>query len=292
MILNMLAPGADQARSQPTRRRLPSPTRQAGTVSKYEVLGNFSSRRFVVLLAIVVAIGSTMTAAVAYEGVQSFGSTPLSFYSAWYFGGVTSTYVVVFCAIFFGGDTISGEFQNRSGYFLAGNPVSRASIFIGKYVGALLASLLVVAAFAGVTLANGIYYFGTGAVPVQFAESLLFQLAFLISALALTLLFSSLFKSGSTSILVTAILLFFGFFILVALVGGRAHVEPTLFLTYGSDIIGSVLSPAGYPPHIVTSAAGLTTFNATIPEGLEIMAAYFAGSTTLGIILFQRKEFS
>lgn len=266
--------------------------RQAGTVSKYELLGNFASRRFFVLVAIVVAIGSTMTAAVAYEGVRSFGLTPLSFYSAWYFGGVTSTYVVVFCAIFFGGDAISGEFQNRSGYFLAGTPMARTSIFIGKYVGALLASLLVMAAFAGVTLANGIYYFGTDAVPVQFTESLLFQLAFLGSALALTFLFSSLFKSGSTSILVTAILLFFGFFILVALVGGRAHVEPTEFLTYGSDIIGNVLSPGGYPAHIVTSAAGLTTFSATIPEGLEIMGAYFVVSALLGIILFQRKEFS
>lgn len=276
----------------PAKFRLPSSIGQSGTISKYEMLGNFASRRFFVLLAIVALIGGAMTLAVAFEGVASFGSTPVAFYSAWNFGGVTSTYVVVFCAIFFGGDAISGEFQNKSGYFLAGNPVERSSIYVGKFLGALAASLIVVAVFAAITLANGAYYFGASAAPAQFTESLTFQLVFLLAALGLTFFFSSLFKSGSTSILVTAILLFFGFFILVALVGGRAHVEPSPFLTYGSDIIGNVLSPGGYPAHLVTTPTGSTTFSATIPEGLEIMGAYFAVSTALGLVLFQMKEFS
>jgi ABC-2 type transport system permease protein len=276
------------------RKLLPSRIKQAVTITKYELLNDFASRRFFVLLAIALSISVVMTLAVAFEGVSGFGSTPVAFYSAWYFGGITSTYLAVFCAIFFGGDAISGEFQNKSGYFLVGNPVSRSAIYVGKYLGALAASSMIVGLFTIVTLANGAFYFGVGsnnALPIQFTESFLFQIVFLVSALALTFFFSSLFKNSSTSILVTAILLFFGFFILVALIGGR--VEPWFLLTYGSDIIGEVLNPSGYPMHVSKSASGSTTvFNATVPEGLAIMGVYFLVTFVVGLLLFERKEFS
>jgi ABC-type transport system involved in multi-copper enzyme maturation permease subunit len=274
----------------PVRTRLPSSLRQAGTIAKYELLNSFGSRRFFVLLAIVLLISGGMTFAVAYEGVSSFGSTPVAFYSAWYLGGVTTAYTVIFCAIAFGGDAISGEFQNKSGYFLVGNPIGRPAIYAGKYLGALVASLVLFGALTAITLANGAYYFA-GKVPLQFTESFVFALVFLLTALALTFFFSSLFKNSSTSILVTSILLFFGFFILVALIGGRAHVEPWFLLTYGSDIIGNVINPAGYPAH-TSVVSGSTTYAATIPEGLAIMGAYLVASAVLGFVLFKRKEFT
>jgi ABC-2 type transport system permease protein len=273
-----------------TKHGFPTSVSQTGTIIKYELLNYFGSRRFFVLLVIAILISGLLTLVVAFEGFSSFGSTAAAFYDAWYVGGYIPTYVVIFCAIFFGGDAISGEFQNKSGYFLVAKPVRRSVIYIGKYSGALIASLAIVGVFEAVTFANGVYYFGL-IIPTQFSESLAFTLVWLVASLGLTFFFSSLFKTSTFSLLVSSMLLFFGFFIIAALSGGKAGIEPWFVLTYGSDIIGNALNPSGYPAHIITKGA-TTTFNATIPEGLAIMMVYFFVTTVAGLIVFERREFS
>jgi hypothetical protein len=72
------------------------------------------------------------------------------------------------------------------------------------------------------------------------------------------------------------------------------QIEPWFILTYGSSIIGNVMS-VPYPPHSTTLSAGpttLTMFNASIPEGLAIIAVYFVVTAVLGLLLFKRKEFN
>jgi ABC-2 type transport system permease protein len=272
------------------QKKLPASVQQVGTITKYELLNYIASRRFLVLLLIALLIDGLLTLTVAIEGVSSFGSTAPAFYNAWYVGGYVSTYVVIFCAIFFGGDAISGEFQNKSGYFLIAKPVLRSVIYVGKFSSALIASLGIVGVFSAITLANGVYYFGS-VIPTQFSESLAFTLVWLVAALGLTFFLSSLFKTSTFSILVSSMLLFFGFFIISALLSGRAGIEPWFVLTYGSDIIGNSLNPSGYPAHIVTKGA-TTSFNATTPEGLAIMAVYFIVTAIAGLIVFEKREFS
>jgi ABC-2 type transport system permease protein len=279
------------------RNKVPTSVSQVGIITKYELLNYIRSRRFFVLLTIAVAIAGVLTAVVAHYGVETFGSTSLEFYSRWW--GFSATYVIIFCAIFFGGDSISGEFQNKTGYFLVGNPLRRSSIYIGKWLAALAASLIIFGVFTAITLGNGIYYFGAD-VPYQFGESTFFCLFYFIAILGFTFFFSSLFKSSSMSILVTAILLLFGFNIISALVTNIAHEEPWFLLTYGAQIIGNVLTNP-YPQHetTVTERAGpggnivtFTSYNATILEGLAIMAIYFVVTAVLGLVLFERKEFN
>jgi ABC-type transport system involved in multi-copper enzyme maturation permease subunit len=124
-----------------------------------------------------------------------------------------------------------------------------------------------------------------------------------VAVLGFTFLFSSLFKSTSYSILVTAILFLFAFTLIQTLVAALAQIEPWFILTYGSEIIGNVLA-ATYPEHMTTisgffgggrapaGAPTFTTFNVTIPEGLAIIAVYFLATAALGLILFERKEFN
>jgi ABC-2 type transport system permease protein len=269
---------------------VPSSVQQTGIIARYEVLNYFASRRFLALLAIAILIAALLTLDVAFEGISSFGATAPAFYSGWYFAGYIPTYLVIFCVIFFGGDAISGEFQNKSGYFLVAKPIHRSAVYVGKYLGALIPSLAIIGVFTAITLANGIYHFG-GVIPTQFSESLAFSLVFLVAALSLTFFFSSMFKTSATSILVSSMLLFFGFFIMGSLLAGKAGIEPWFILTYGSDLIGNALNPSGFPAHLVTKG-GTTAFNATIPEGLAIMAAYFALTAVIGLILFEKKEFN
>lgn len=105
--------------------KLPDSISQARIITKFELLNYFRSRRFYVLLAITGAIAAILTFVVADLGYERFGLTPLEFYSSWW--GISANFVIIFCGIFFGGDAISGEFQNKTGYFLVGNPLRRSS---------------------------------------------------------------------------------------------------------------------------------------------------------------------
>jgi ABC-2 type transport system permease protein len=282
---------------------VPSSLTQIGITMKYTFLDYFRSRRFFILLAITVIISALLTVLVGYYRPQTFLGDPtletlsmrtLTFYSSWW--GRSVTFVIILGGIFFGGDAISGEFQNKTGYFGVPNPIRRSSIYIGKWLSAFISATIIFAIFAAITVGNGLYYFGAN-IPIQFGQSLLYALFYLAAVMGFTFLFSSLFKSSSMSILVTAILFLFVFSLLELLVSTLINVEPWFILTYGAGIIGNILTPSGYPNHIEHTPAGprgftITSFNAYVPEGLAIIGLYFIITAILGLVLFERKEFT
>jgi len=274
-------------------RVLPSSVSQVGTITKYELVNYFRSRRFFVLLIIGLIISGLLTALVGYYRPSSFLASPLSFYSSWWAGPMGSiTFVIVLSGIFYGGDAISGEFQNKTGYFLVANPLRRSSIYIGKWLGALIASIIMIGVFTAITIGNGIYYFGLN-IPSQLWESLLFAVLYLIAVLGFTFFFSSLFKSTSMSILVTAILFLFAFNLIQTLVERLVKIEAWFMITYGAQIITNVLTD----PYPTTTTQGFgrdafTSYAATIPEGIAILLAYFVVTAVLGLFLFERREFT
>ena len=185
-----------------TKNAVPSSLTQVAITTKYTLLDYIRSRRFYILLAITLSISALLTFTVGYYRPEEFLASDMTFYSGWW--GNTATFVVVLSAVFFGGDAISGEFQNKTGYFGVPNPIRRSSIYIGKWLSAFIASTVILGIFTGITVANGAYYFGS--VPIEFVESVLFSWFYLVAVLGFTFLFSSLFKSSSYAILVTAIL--------------------------------------------------------------------------------------
>lgn len=281
-----------------------------GIVAKYNFLNYFRARRFYAMLFIIMVISVLLTAVVAYYRPISFLGLPgepsslaiLGFYGAGW--GSFASLVVILSAAFFGGDAISGEFQNKTGYFLVPNPIRRSAIYTGKWIAALSASTIILAIFALVILANGLFYF-PGSIPWQFEQSLAFAWVFMVAALSLTFAFSSLFKSSAISILMSVILLLLVFSIVDSVAASVAGIEPWFSITYGAGIIGNILMNP-YPQHQITQSLGsafgganrsgarfeITTFNATVPEGLEILIIYFAAMALLGLWLFERKEFT
>ncbi|HTY74696.1 MAG TPA: ABC transporter permease [Candidatus Nanoarchaeia archaeon] len=270
--------------------KVPSSLTQTIIITKYTLLDYIRSRRFYILLAFTLLISVLLTAVAAYYP-SDFRPDNLGFYGNWW--GNTATFVVILSAVFFGGDAISGEFQNKTGYFGVPNPIRRSSIYVGKYLSAFIASTVILAIFAGVTVGNGVFYFGS--VPTQFVESLLFTWLYLIAALGFTFFFSSLFKNSSYSILVTAIVFLFVFNIVDLLVQRFAQIEPWFMITYGSGIIGNILT-VPYPDHITTAetlrGVTRTLYNVTVPEGLAILSIYFFVTAIIGLLLFERKEFN
>jgi ABC-2 type transport system permease protein len=274
--------------------KVPSSMTQVRITMKYTFLDYFRSRRFFILLAVTLLISALLTFIVGYYRPASFLSSDLSFYGSWW--GNSVTFVIVLSGVFFGGDAISGEFQNKTGYFGIPNPIRRSSVYVGKWLSAFIAATVILGVFTAITVGNGMYYFGLN-VPYQFGESVLFAWFYLVAVLGFTFFFSSLFKSSSMSILVTIILFLFVFSLIQTLVANLVKIEPWFMLTYGAQIVGNILT-VPYPPRISVTSFGpdsqvtLTTYNVPVPEGLAIIGLYFIVTAILGLVLFERKEFT
>ena len=282
--------------------KVPSSMAQVRISMKYTFLEYIRSRRFLIVLIITLLIAALLTIIVAWRRPAGFTVSNLGFYSSWW--GLSITFIIILTGIFFGGDAISGEFQNKTGYFGIPNPVRRSSIYIGKWLSAFLAATAIFVVYAAITIANGVYYsatitgFGSG-LPYQFGYSLLYAWFYLAAVMGVAFFFSSLFKSSSISILVTVILLLFGFSLISTLVSDFVGIEPWFVLTYGAGIIGNILQ-SPYPPAkvVITTPFGhgrtftTTTFAASVPQGLAIIGIYFIVTTILGLMFFERKEFT
>ena len=267
---------------------------QLVTMTKYSFLNYLRARRFLVMVLLVAIVNVVLTAAVAYTRSAVFLNSALAFYGTWW-GGFIDIFILL-TVVFFGGDALSGEFQNKTGYYLVPNPIRRSTIYVGKYLAAFIASTLILALFAAFTLANGLYY-GMG-VPTQFLESFLFAWLYLLTALSVTFMFSSLFKTTSISILITVLLFLFVFNVVDELSTVLLKIEPWFSITYAEGIVANILTNP-FPPHFVpavtTGAAArfsFPTYNASIIEGLAIMAIYLVATALLGLVLFERKEFN
>lgn len=267
---------------------------QIVSVTKYSFWNYLRSRRFLVMALIVILVNIALTAVVAYTRSPAFISTADAFYAGWW-GNFIGPFLIL-TVVFFGGDAISGEFQNRTGYFLVPNPMRRSTIYVGKFIAALTASTLIIALFFALTLANGIYYFGPD-VPYIFLESAVFSWVTVLAALSFTFMFSSLFKSAMISVLLTVIMILFVFNIVQVIVTALLNIEPWFLLSYAVGIIDNVLTvpyPAHHPTIPVSNGGGgpLGVWNPTIPEGLAILAGYFLICGILGLVLFEKKEFT
>ena len=268
---------------------------QIGTMTKYNFLNYFRARRFYVMLAIILMIAGLVTGLVAYfRPATLVKGDVLGFYTLGW--GGFATFVIILSAVFFGGDAISGEFQNKTGYFLVPNPIRRSAIYIGKYLAAVAASSIILGLYALTIMANALYYF-PGSMPLQFAESLVFAWVYLIAVMSLAFAFSSLFKSSMVSVVVTFIILFLVFGIIDEVVTLVAGYEPWFSITYGAGIVSDILS-VPYPDHYTAGIpvggrfAGIPSYAPTVPEGLAILLIYFVVMGIVGLVLFQRKEFT
>lgn len=259
---------------------------QVAITIKYTFLDYLRSRRFLILTSIILVISAFLTVLVAHFRPAAMLGTSIDFYGTWW--GMFASSLAIILGIFFGGDGISAEFQNKTGYFTVPNPINRSSIYVGKYIAAFIASTSILFLYLVIAILNGLYYFGAS-IPYELGYSFLFAWFYLLSVLGFSFMFSSLFKTSSYSILVSFLLLFLGFSIISSLVQALANIEPWFILNYGAEIISNIFT-VPYPT--TTTRLGVTLYVPTIAEGLAIMGAYFIVTALIGLFLFQRKEFN
>ena len=281
------------------RLTVPHSMEQVTKLARFQLREYLRSRRFVALVAIVVAIGAILTAIVAHFRGGLVPSN-IAFYGSFWGGGVDL--VIVLAAVFFGGDAIAGEFQNKTGYFLMGLPVRRATVYIGKFIAAFLAALAMLLLFLVILVLNGLYYFPASAFPWQLGVSLVLAVVYLGAVMGATFLFSSLFKTSAYGFVLTAILFLFGFTLLQDVVADLVKIEPWMIISYADSTIGSVFASNvnwGFVGQKVTTTIGMgpravttTTWTAGVAEGVVIMIAYLLVTALAGLWLFEREEFT
>ncbi len=283
------------------RLRVPPSVEQVLKLARYQLREYVRSSRFLIMVALVLAIDAILTTVVAYYR-PGFLASALEFYPAVWAGGVVA--VIVLSAVFFGGDAIAGEFQNKTGYFLMGLPVRRATVYAGKFIAATLASAAVLALFLANAVGNGLYYFGSAAFPWQLGVSVGLAIVYLLAVLGTTFLFSSLFKTSVYGFVMTALLFLAGFTVLQTLVADLIRIEPWMLISYANGLGGGVVSevfipgaPWGLSAMVVPNLDRFgrvvgTSYIPGIAEGAVIMAGYFLGTTLGGLLLFEREEFT
>jgi len=298
----MAAASATATGSSATIGHVPATWQQALLLSRYQFRDYLRSRRFVLMMSIVAAIGAILSFILAYYHasspiVKGLTSSSDAFYgSLW--GGIVYA-VIVFAGIIFGGDAIAGEFQNKTGYFLMGLPIRRATVYVGKFLAAFGASIVAMVVYLVILMANGAYYLGSGFVPVALFESFAIAVLYLLALLGAVFLFSSMFKNSLYAVLVVAVLFLFGFTLLQAAIIALAKVEPWFIIDYARATIAYPFDST-LPAHMATTTTRgpggrtitSTTYNPTYPEGLLIMAGYFILTALAGLFLFEREEFT
>ena len=181
--------------------------------------------------------------------------------------------LIVISAALFAGDTVSGEFEGKTGLLLFPTTQSRLSIFIGKYVAALLATVLVVTLYCGVTVIEMVAVYGAGEIPAGMAQSYALALLYSASVVSVVFFLSSVLKRTISSTILGFVLMIMVLPILQNVIS-LVDVEPWFVLTYSAglmmDALGSIAGGFGGPGGGFASAA----FTRDLSTGIAVMIAY------------------
>jgi ABC-2 type transport system permease protein len=270
---------------------VPSDGQQTLVVMKYDILKHLRSKRLLGMLAVEAVLLALISALVIGEHAQPFTDTMGGFASA------TSILVIV-AATLFAGDAIVSEFQGRTGYLLFPNPVKRSSIFLGKFLSAAAAMVLVMAIYYAVAIGiSAAVSSDLEHLELAFA-SLGLALLYSIAAISLGMLVSS-FMKGSTGSLILTFFLLFLILPSVDSIFSLVSYPPTPSLTFAAMAIAAVLT-VPYPPEtsmLTTPLEGLgefTTYIHTPPvlTAVVVMVAWAIATMVLAYLLFRRREMS
>jgi ABC-2 type transport system permease protein len=221
------------------------------------------------------------------ETGNAFASTNLGFVNL----------LIIISAAIFTGDTISGEFENRTGLLLFPTPQRRNTIFVGKFVAALLTTWIAVSLYYLVTCLEIISIYGAAELSIELAHSFLLALIYGASVVGLIFFFSSILKRTITSTLL-------GFFLLMMIlpitsaVLSLAEVDPWFLVTHSAGLITDVFnlpSAGGFRPGqgpgagpVVSGA--LVTFSPEFYLGITVMAIYAITPFLAGLMIANRKQ--
>jgi ABC-type transport system involved in multi-copper enzyme maturation permease subunit len=188
----------------------------------------------------------------------------------------------------FAGDAISSEFEKKTSLLVFPTPQRRVSIFAGKYLAALAATLMIVSIYYLVVTIEVIGLFGAGEIPMVLLKSYFLAALYASSVVSIIYFFSSIFKKTTMS---TVVGFFFVLMVLpiLSMIFMLLKVEPWFIVTYSAGLITNVIGVAS----IAASHAegmGIEDFQPQLALGIVMMFVYTAVFFLAGTWIANRKS--
>lgn len=252
---------------------------------RFELLKHLRRKRVIITLALAILIPLiflTVPPALGQDYADTanvFVASNLAFISL----------LIILSGAIFTGDAISGEFEKKTGLLLFPTPQRKSSIFMGKYVAAVISTWLIVSIYYLVTILEISYIYGASGITIELAQSFLLALLYSTSVVSIVFFFSSIMKKAITSTLI-------GFFLLMMIlpiittVFTVAEVDPWFIVTHDGDLITNVLGAGnggGFGP---SHGFNLTTFEPELWSGIGVMSAYTIILFLIGIVFANRRR--
>lgn len=268
----------------------PSDLEQVAITTRYELEKSFQSRGFYGIMGLIVVVIALMTIARPLLGLD-FSDDAVTFvqdYAMWV------EIIVLIGAVAFASGALSSEFEKRTGLLMFPQPVKRTTYLVGKY----LSSIIVMA------LALGIYYIVVGIlsaaivgdVPGTMLVSYGFAVLYGMAVCAVAMLFSSILKTNTASIVATVLT----FLMVMTIVGqllSMSNIDP-FFMTSnaGGAISYSLESP--YPSSFTSTSytpdggsSNSTTYVPSEIAAVAVLLSYVVVSLMAANVLFKRRQF-
>ena len=173
--------------------------RQAYVVMKNEIKKYFSGKRMLLFLVLLVIILAILTSAPFLVGEEFEEGQMLTMYLS------MAPLVVLMAATLFASITIVSEYEERTALIVFTRPISKGSIFLGKFVASLIVTFGFVALYyLYAVLMMNIYF---GSVDSGIAPSFGLSCAYAIGCIGVAMLVSAVMKKSNTATILTFVAL-------------------------------------------------------------------------------------
>lgn len=194
--------------------------------------------------------------------------------------------VLAISAIVMSTDSLSEEFERRSGFITFTKPISRNTLFIGKFLSGFFPSMIVLAFYYTITFVA--CFIDAGNVPSRAFAAIPLATLYLLAITGICLLFSALSPKGSIAMIVS-------FFLLIVLQIFMQNMsfttEPWYSIGYESGILENYVLGDVTEFHI-DGSSGLYAdeYRPDTALACSVMSVYAVFSTIVAAFVFRYRD--
>ena len=265
----------------------PKAISQVLTVFWYELLKSIRTKKLYASIAVAVAVPLLLVM------VPEFFDADIPNTSNEYLlGNLGSVFIIiVIVGSFFGSSSLASEFHEKTHYTLFPNPISRVSIWTGKFFASSAIAIGMTALYYCIVGAGTYYRYGE--IPIEILHSFGASFLSIFMIMSISFLFSSFLK-GPTGAMILVFILFIMVFPLVeGILVGLADEKPWFLPTFASKITEFVVIDP-YPSDLKPGDRPKGPFDhhryvPYLDESIPILVGYSVAFSIASIFVFKRR---
>jgi len=192
---------------------------------------------------------------------------------------------------------ICSEFDKKTGFIIFPK-INKYKLILGKYIGNLILVIILITSYYIIIGITGLFYYG-GETSIRVFSSYLIALLYLSTLSSFVTFFSSFLKSVNGTIVITFVLLLFGFMIIDQLVGliFAEKFEPLYSLAFLGNLIVNILVfpdlryiKVPFDMADPTGPSMVQWITPSIGVGITMMLLFTVLYLVLAALLFKRRQ--